>query len=313
MKLFTIAAVCGNAYSFSQTSLPTKKRPSLARKPPLSSAIGGMLDGPLASSSSRLPDLVSSLRGGAVHVAAVQPADFACALVGVVGASLWLKIWTSLASAGKIDPKLSRKIVHSGSAPLFLLTWPFFSDSLASRAVAALVPLVFMARLVLARRGRQPELVKAISRTGDSAEATGGPFTYCAVLIALTLSGGLRSAAGVVAVMQMAVGDGLADIVGRRVGKTKWPWSDGSKSVEGSLAFALGAFVSSLAMVQWFALLGTPLAGLEAFQGCFLGLVWRLGVISVACAAVELLPIGDDNLNVPVTGALLTHFLTSGL
>lgn len=49
----------------------------------------------------------------------------------------------------------------------------------------------------------------------------------------------------------MAVGDGMADLVGRRFGKHKWR-KGGEKSVEGSVAFASGSFLVSMAMIQWF-------------------------------------------------------------
>ncbi|KAJ1476990.1 hypothetical protein T484DRAFT_1823012 [Baffinella frigidus] len=54
--------------------------------------------------------------------------DVVCGVVGVIGAALWLGI--------------SRKIVHCGSGPLFLLTWPFFSASPSAGIVAALVPVI---------------------------------------------------------------------------------------------------------------------------------------------------------------------------
>jgi dolichol kinase len=39
--------------------------------------------------------------------------------------------------------------------------------------------------------------------------------------------------------------------VGRRWGKTKWPWSE-RKSIVGTSAFVAGAFAVSLAEVAWF-------------------------------------------------------------
>eukprot|EP00287_Rhodomonas_sp_CCMP768_P017252 CAMPEP_0202815678 /NCGR_PEP_ID=MMETSP1389-20130828/6405_1 /ASSEMBLY_ACC=CAM_ASM_000865 /TAXON_ID=302021 /ORGANISM="Rhodomonas sp., Strain CCMP768" /LENGTH=99 /DNA_ID=CAMNT_0049487617 /DNA_START=135 /DNA_END=431 /DNA_ORIENTATION=- len=53
--------------------------------------------------------------------------DVGCCLVGILGATAWLGIWSYLAGTGRVDPKVSRKIVHCGSGPLFLLTWPLFS------------------------------------------------------------------------------------------------------------------------------------------------------------------------------------------
>ncbi len=94
--------------------------------------------------------------------------DFIVAFGGLFGASIWLGIWTFLASTRKgrgspwLDSKLTRKIVHSSSAPLFLMTWPLFSDSSSEKFVAALVPLFMVARLILARNGLQPTLVRLL-------------------------------------------------------------------------------------------------------------------------------------------------------
>ena len=103
-----------------------------------------------------------ALRGGASVVAAlptVPTRDLGCLLFGLVGATAWLKIWTTLASMGYMDPKVSRKVVHCGSAPLFMLTWPFYSASSQARLVAALVPMVSMIKLLLAGYGRNDKLV----------------------------------------------------------------------------------------------------------------------------------------------------------
>jgi hypothetical protein len=110
-----------------------------------------------AGSAAVPPDSASAvallLRGGTA-AALLAPRDALCAMVGLIGASGWLGLWTTLAAANKVEPKLSRKIVHTGSAPLFLLTWPFFSESSTARFVAAAVPCVFALRLVKARAGK---------------------------------------------------------------------------------------------------------------------------------------------------------------
>jgi dolichol kinase len=59
------------------------------------------------------------------------------------------------------------------------------------------------------------ELVSAVSRTGRKEEALGGPFLYAIVLFLATLTSFRASPVGIVAVSQMAAGDGLADIFGR--------------------------------------------------------------------------------------------------
>ena len=88
----------------------------------------------------------------------------------------------------------------------------------------------------------------------------------------------------------MAVGDGLADIIGRRFGSKKW-FCNSEKSYAGSLAFVGGATVASMGLLRWLGF-PAPLAPLLT--------------ISCACALVEvLLTDVDDNVSVPLVGGLL--------
>jgi phytol kinase len=161
--------------------------------------------------------------------------DVACAVFCAVAAKFWVSFWSDLAAADRIDSKLSRKLIHTGSAPLFMLCWPLFSDAPTARILASAVPLIQIIRLFRAGQvtaqdaaDGQPEneaaLVKAISRTGERTEALGGPFIYTVVLFTATVLG-WRTPAAAVAVCQMAVGDGIADIFGRRFGTIKWPFN----------------------------------------------------------------------------------------
>jgi phytol kinase len=163
--------------------------------------------------------------------------DILSSTAALGGSALWLKLWIELANSNKIDPRLSRKIIHCGSAPLFICLWPLYSSSgLSSRLIAASIPLVQMTRLILA--GTRVEsadkdqsasidgIINAISRSGSKSEALGGPLIYTIVLLLGTFLFFRDSPIGVVAICQMAAGDGIADIVGRRWGDLKWPFSE---------------------------------------------------------------------------------------
>ena len=86
------------------------------------------------------------------------------------------------------------------------------------------------------------------------------------------------------ALAMLMVGDGAAAVVGRRYGRTRYPFS--SKSVEGSLAFFVTAFLAALPF---------GLAGSEP-----LSLV-TLAIGAFAAAFVEAIPVDiNDNLRVPL-------------
>jgi dolichol kinase len=237
--------------------------------------------------------------------------DILVALVLASAAKIWVKLWSVVAERGWLRSTLTRKLIHTGTGPLFVAGWVLFSGAPTAILTACGVPVINLVRLWLAARDKTTNaessaLVSALSRSGAAAEVKKGPFYYTLVLLAATVCS-FRALPGAIAVCQMAVGDGLADIVGRRLGRTKWGFV-ANKTVEGSLAFVIGAFASSLGMLALFRAVGYTTVTIQAA-------ILPLCAISVACAAVELLsaPLrrligeyGDDNITVPLIGGILT-------
>ncbi|KAK9827459.1 hypothetical protein WJX74_003520 [Apatococcus lobatus] len=212
----------------------------------------------------------------------------------LVGAVVWVKIFEKLAQNGFLDQKLSRKLVHISSGPLFILTWPLFSADPAARLYATLIPILNALRLLLVGSGavRDPGTVKSVSREGDRQELLRGPLYYCLVLIAGTVLYWRESPIGILALALMCGGDGLADIVGRRFGSARLPFNP-DKSWAGSLAMLLGGTGCAYALITVF---------------CSLGYITcpptrLLGTVCIAASAAtctEALPISqklDDNIS----------------
>ena len=207
-----------------------------------------------------------------------------------------------------IDSKDARKLIHTLSAPLFLLFWPLFSPATGSQIFCALVPLWNMVRLYLASTGRgEPTLALSVSRSGELKEALGGPMIYVCIIFVAILAFWRTSAAGIVALCAMAVGDGLADLVGRRYGASN-PWKFvPNKSVAGSTAFFIGSTLAIVGLLQWMTLF--PHVGLVLAHSST-GQLWlRAALVAFLTAALELVPIADDNYTVPLAGAALGWIL----
>jgi hypothetical protein len=115
--------------------------------------------------------------------------DLAAWAFSVIGATVLIKSFQILENIGAMDSKLSRKAVHTLAGPLFVLSWPLFSDAPYARLAAAAVPALNFLRLLLLGTGilKDERAVAAISRTGDPKELLGGPLYYVAVLLAATL------------------------------------------------------------------------------------------------------------------------------
>ncbi|MEO7837756.1 MAG: phosphatidate cytidylyltransferase, partial [Anaerolineales bacterium] len=61
-----------------------------------------------------------------------------------------LRLMDFLAHRGLIESKLSRKIIHIGTGPIFVWCWLIYPDVQISRWLAALVPFVISTQCALA-------------------------------------------------------------------------------------------------------------------------------------------------------------------
>lgn len=215
---------------------------------------------------------------------------------------LWLRLMDALAHRGLIEQRLSRKIIHIGTGPLFVLCWNLFSPAPWARWLAALVPLGITVQFAAVGTGlvKDPAAVAAMTRHGDQREILRGPLYYGLVFVACTLLFWRHSPVGVTALMLMCGGDGLADVVGRRWGRARLPFNPG-KTWAGSLAMFLGGFSFALAFWLLFNSLGLFAAGLDSGRAAAV-----IGAIALAATAVEALPLPDvDNLTITLVAVAL--------
>lgn len=215
----------------------------------------------------------------------------------------WVKLFVVLRDRGLLNQHLSRKLVHTTTAPVFLLHWPLFSDNPGISCLVALVPFINLLRIVAVGSGavRDDEFVRSLSRSGKRTELLRGPTSYCVAVVTATAVFWRDNPAGLLAISMLCGGDGLADIVGRTYGSAKLPHNR-AKSWAGSFAMMLGGGSMAYAFVALFHFLGV-LAGYSAAS-----LAPVIAVVAVAATVVESLPIhhwADDNLSVPLVSAAL--------
>jgi len=226
--------------------------------------------------------------------------------LGITFASalIWLRLNDFAAHRGWIDSHLSRKIIHMGTGPIFVLCWLLFNDAPSARYLAALVPLTITAQFALVGLGimKDEAAVQAMSRTGDRREILRGPLFYGIVFVVLTLIYWKDSPIGMVGLMLMCGGDGLADVFGRRWGQTKLPWTS-EKSWIGSLGMLLGGWVFA-AFILW------VYVESGVFAAPFNIYLIPLTIIALVGTLVESLPIKDvDNITVTLAAVILGQIL----
>jgi phytol kinase len=232
--------------------------------------------------------------------------NFLALILTFAAALIWLRLNDFAAHRGWISSRLSRKIIHMGTGPIFVLCWLFFDETSSSRYLAALVPLMITAQFVFVGLGviKDDAAVEAMARTGDPKEILKGPLFYGIMFVVITVFYWLDSPIGLTALMLMCGGDGLADILGRRWGHKKLPWSK-KKSWIGSLGMLVGGLVFAVFIV-------TVFVQSNVFPGPIVQYIVPLTIIAVVGTLVESLPIKDiDNISVTITAIVLGHLLFS--
>ena len=216
----------------------------------------------------------------------------------------FLRVMDFLAHQGIIESKLSRKLIHIGTGPIFVLCWLLFPDEPRARYLAALIPLLITTQFLLVGTGiiKDEAAVQAMTRTGSPKEILRGPLYYGIVFVVLTVLYWKDSPIGITALMMMCGGDGIADIVGRRIKSPKLFWSP-EKSVAGSLSvFAGGALLAALILSIY--------VSRGIFAAPFTMFLPPITWIALGAMLVESLPFKDiDNITLTVVSALLGHLV----
>jgi phytol kinase len=216
----------------------------------------------------------------------------------------FLRLMDYFAHRGWIDGKLSRKLIHIGTGPIFVLCWLMFPDLPISRWLAALIPLLITVQFALVGLGimKDEASVQAMSRTGDRREILRGPLFYGIMFVVLTIVYWKDSPIGIAALMMMCGGDGVADIIGRRVKSPKLAWSR-EKSFAGLVSVFAGGWLMTLFVIAVYILAGV-------FAAPFTAYLLPVTLIALGGTLVESLPFKDiDNITLTVVSAIIGHLV----
>ncbi len=230
--------------------------------------------------------------------------NFVATLLTFLIALVWLRLNDFIAQRGWISSDLSRKVIHIGTGPLFVLCWLLYPDHALARYFAALVPLAITAQFLLVGLGiiQDEAAVKAMARSGNRREILRGPLLYGIIFVLLTVVYWQETPIGIAALMILCGGDGLADVLGRRFGNRKLPWNR-SKSWVGSLGMFAGGWLLALLILTVYIAAGR-------FSGPPSALALPLAGVVLVSAAIETLPLKDiDNLTITVAALFMGYFV----
>ena len=216
----------------------------------------------------------------------------------------FLRVMDFFAHRGWIESRLSRKLIHIGIGPVFVVCWLMFPDVSSSRWLAALVPFAITVQFALVGLGimKDEAAIKAMSRTGDPKELLRGPLFYGIMIVLMTVVFWKDSPVDMTALLIMCGGDGVADLIGRRVKSPNLPWSP-NKTLAGSISVFFGSWFFSAFVLAIYVGTGVFAAPIGVYA-------MPLTVISLVSTLVESLPFKDvDNITVTLMAAVLGYIL----
>ncbi len=199
---------------------------------------------------------------------------------------------------------VTRKLVHIFAAPVFVVSWLLFAGVWHDRFFAMVIPIVFVVMFSAIGSGRMKNeaFVTSMSRSGDARELLYGTLFYAIVILLAAVfwfynPGASAGSTGVPTALVflgcLAGGDGLADIIGRKLGKFKFTVGESTKSVEGSLGMLFGSVVFTLVLMAIFNLAG---AGLD-----LVALLPAILIVSVVATVLEAVsPKNIDNWTIVI-------------
>lgn len=237
-----------------------------------------------------------------------NPAAFFIALLIALG---WLEICKLLVHAKLLQNWQRRKLLHVFTGPLFILTWPLFTNDYLGAIWATLVPLAMTAKFVAVGKGwlRDSDLVISASRNNSRAELLQGPTLYGLVFILTTLAY-WKSVRAVICLMILCFGDGCAELAGRQFGKSDKLSYSRDKSFAGFVGFVAASFISTYFFLTYY---GYNLFGMSFYRIGTTTLMTRLFVDCVVAGFVETLPIPEyDNITVFLAAIMADMVMTGG-
>ena len=199
-------------------------------------------------------------------------------------------LWMAMVVAGAVlcrrlrpnQRELSRKIVHIGTGAVVPLAWFFEIPFVVALPVAAMITVV----TTINHQWRFIPAVEDVDRNSYGTIAYGIAITTLLLLFWPT-----RADAVSAGVLVMALGDGLAGLIGRNVASPKWVLFGQTKSSVGTMTMAV---VSGLVLI-----------GLARWSGADLSLPAALGMVAMATGLEQLSWSGLDNLSVPLSVGVL--------
>jgi dolichol kinase len=240
--------------------------------------------------------------------------DIIAFIISFIVILMLVQINAAIEKSGKLSTVVTRKVIHTFAAPLWVLTWMLFSGSIFSRWLAIIVPLIFVLQFVMIGTGRteNEDFVRSMSRSGDPRELLGGTLYYAFLMVVIGIlwfyvpaDGNLLNATPLALIVFgcLAGGDGFADVIGRKYGgDKKFGIGGAEKTLAGIIGMFIGSFLFSVILVFFFSI--------EVAAFSVVDLILPIIVVSLVATIIEAItPKGLDNLTITIVSIIMVLVL----
>lgn len=217
--------------------------------------------------------------------------------LGITAVLLWLALLAVGAvhvrrlshEQGAVDHKRewSRKLLHIGTGAVIPLAWLFGIDRLIAIPAATAITVV----AAVNHRTRLLPAIEDVGRHSYGTVAYGGSITLLLVLFWPE-----RADAVCAGVLVMALGDGLAGMIGSWIQSPSWSLFGHRKSIAGTAVMATTAWLVLIVLAAFSQGSGAVTAP---------GLITLLAIALIATLLEQLAWLGLDNLTVPIVSGWL--------
>ena len=240
--------------------------------------------------------------------------DVVAFIISFILILMLVQINAAIEKSGKLSTVVTRKVIHTFAAPIWVLSWLLFSGSLFSRWLALIVPLLFVLQFVAIGTGKvkNEDFVRSMSRSGDPKELLGGTLYYAFMMVVIAIiwfyvpaPADLANAtpAALIVFGCLAGGDGFADVIGRKYGgEKKFGIGGAEKTLAGMIGMFIGSFLFSTTLVFFFSL--------EVAIFSLVDLLLPIIVVSLVATIIEAItPKGLDNLTITIASMIMVLLL----
>ena len=240
--------------------------------------------------------------------------DIVAFIISFIVILMLVQINARIEKSGALSTTVTRKVIHTFAAPLWVLTWMLFSGGIFSRWLAIIVPLIFVLQFVMIGTGKSQneDFVRSMSRSGDPRELLGGTLYYAFLMVVIGIlwfyvppDGNLAAATPLALIVFgcLAGGDGFADVIGRKYGgDKKFGIGGAEKTLAGVIGMFIGSFLFSFVLVFLFSI--------EVATFSIVGLLIPILIVSIVSTIVEAItPKGLDNLTITIVAIIVILIL----